>query len=124
MAGIWGEENQNVENQIRVDYLQKEGFRIFISWKVHDTVDFTPDVTLEPISGKIFPVSHNLPLKKVTLKVGESFKIKPFSMDAGVTYTVSLLDIYKSENYQEVPYASDPTADIKDESVIIEKVEE
>lgn len=121
MDSIWNDEDQKVENRLSADYLQKEGFRIFISWKVPTSVNFTPEVTLEPISGSIYPVRPQLPLKNEQLKVGESFEIKSFFMDAGVTYTVTLVDIYKGGDYQEVQYMSDPTADIKDSSVIIEQ---
>jgi hypothetical protein len=97
MAGVWGEEDQSVESQTRVDYIQKEGFRIFISWKFSDKVSFTPERTLEPISGKAFPVQSDLPLQEKELKVGESFTIEPFTMDAGVKYEITLLDIFESK---------------------------
>jgi len=97
MAGVWGEENQSVESQTRVDYIQREGFRIFISWKFPDKVSFTPERTLEPVSGKVFPVQSDLPLQKKELKVGEIFTIEPFSMDAGVKYEITLLDIFESK---------------------------
>lgn len=97
MAGVWGEEDQSVESQTRVDYTQKEGFRIFISWKFPDKVSFTPERTLEPISGKVFPVQSDLPLQKTELKVGESFTIEPFTMDAGVKYEITLSDIFENK---------------------------
>lgn len=97
MASIWGEEDRSTESQMRVDYTQKEGFRIFISWKLPDKVYFTPEITLEPISGKVFPVQSDLPLRRKGLKVGESFTIKPFTMDAGVKYEITLLDIFESK---------------------------
>lgn len=98
MAGVWGEDDQSVESQIGVDYIQKEGFRLFISWKFPDKVSFTPERTLEPISGKIFPIQSDLPLQKKELKVGESFTIEPFTMDAGVKYEINLLDIFESKS--------------------------
>jgi hypothetical protein len=94
MVGVWGEKDQQAENAKRCDYVQKEGFRIFISGKLPNIVNFNPERTLEPVKGEIFPVKNDLPSKKEKLKVGESFKIEPFSMDVGVKYEVSLLDIF------------------------------
>lgn len=96
MGGVWAEDNQNAATMLRSDYLQKEGFRIFIP-KDEKVVNFTPERTLEPISGKIFPIKNRLPLEKRNLKIGESFTIEPFSMDAGVKYEVSLLDIFENK---------------------------
>ncbi len=97
MAGVWGEEDQSVESQTIVEYIQNEGFRIFISWGLPDKVSFTPERTLKPVSGKVFPVQSHFPLQKKELKVGESFTIEPFTMDAGVKYEITLLDIFESK---------------------------
>jgi len=95
MDGIWGGENQNVESMKRVDFLQKEGFRLFISESKPDVVVFTPERTLEPISGDIFPIRNDLPLQPEELKTGETFVIEPRSQDAGVKYEITVLDIFK-----------------------------
>ncbi len=97
MVGIWSEKNQNVENMEKVDFRQIEGFRLFISWKNPESVDFNPEVKLNPIKGEFFPVYSKLPLKKEVLKKGESFIIKPFTMDAGVKYEVTVLDIFEKK---------------------------
>lgn len=98
MDGVWDDEDQRAETQMSVDYIQTEGFRLFISRDLHDKVSFTPERTLEPISGKVFPVKNDLPLQKKDLKVGESFTIEPFTTDAGVKYEITLLDIFEGKN--------------------------
>ncbi|OGM24799.1 hypothetical protein A2715_03470 [Candidatus Woesebacteria bacterium RIFCSPHIGHO2_01_FULL_39_32] len=97
MDGVWGEEDQSTETVQRVDFILKEGYRIFISPhpKLKNQVDLAPDSTIEPLKGKVFPLSHDLPLVGVTLKVGESLIIDPFRHDAGVIYEITIIDIYE-----------------------------
>ncbi len=92
-TGFWAEDNQDTENMQNISYKQKEGFRLFISSNSSEQVAFTPEVRMEPIEGSEFPVRWTLPLEKTILNVGDTFEIKPHTMDAGVTYTVTLLEI-------------------------------
>ena len=95
---IAGEENQKTENRQLAKYNQKEGFRIFISPKIPDQVDFIPEVKIENLEGKEFPVSVYLPLQNEKLKIEESFELKTNTKDMGVTFTITLLDILLEDN--------------------------
>lgn len=95
MSMVWGEESQSTEEIKRCDYEQKEGFRVFIPRGPNRSVTLTPERTLKPISGEEFPINDDLPLERKSLKTGESMEIKPHSMDMGVRYTITVLDIYE-----------------------------
>jgi len=89
-SSVWSEENQTVADSQPCEYIQKDGFRLFIS---NETLHLRPEVTIEPLNGKIFPVHRELPLKETVLKEGDSFTVEPQTMDCGVKYEIKLLKI-------------------------------